>query len=618
MNKILGFIFCTFFIGCLYFCSCQTPSPINNNNQEKNETTTSPSLLTNENIAVTGVTLLSIAYNHNEIFTKYTSNMWHGLKDIISHYGPSIGAVSKGAAKIVSSGPSNMAVSISNKAELVQRADLIKSILEKRLTLFHSWHNIFTVAKWGVIVASSAQTVKILYELWKYEDMFEKAGEQLIHLHRDYNNLFKELDEMIDILMEMNNLIITEERFTNLEKVKYIASSNSLVDYEIHKDFDNNFVGLTNRFNKVYGKIQNEIQTFHEEVEKLKILINSDKEYFAKRKDESLKTLLVSASCFALSAASILIPPLAPITIASNAGALVSGVMTGINSFNYYYSNKNVQKANYRLQQLISFQKQIGNIRNQSLEYVNHFELNKEKLLNELKKKREEATNNNFSTYTPTQPTTIIIDLNELILRGYEYYKENTLICWYHTLATLFFCGFLYNLFKDGVSFSYRTLTVLIIYCSMMFTLNIAFDMTTKQQEIFSLQSNATDHLVKITKLTYNERYRHECIWYELPIHKQFELEFKSLFWSLVPGYFDYSTQLITRNNSGHLIHHSKCLHYIHVMESENNAITSHIIQTSTFASENDRKQFNNEAQIIGGSYFSFIKELVLQQNYGY
>ncbi|KAF0977435.1 hypothetical protein FDP41_003427 [Naegleria fowleri] len=586
----------------------------NNNNQRPSATAITP-----ESAFLVATNLGLLAYNYNKGFAQNINNMWTGLTSFISNRGSdTIKQIASGAE------PSATEVFITNKENLVAKAEAVKYLLEKRMGLFFSWKNICTVTKWALVVASSAQTVKLLYELWIYEDIFHHSAEQLAGFKRDQTEIHKKLDEMISILEHMSNLIITQERFTQ-------TTSNSqslvlLVEKSLLNDsFDKNFLSLTKKFKKLQESVQTEIEKLNDQMNSLKSQIQKDSDFFSGSVERSKTNMFVGASCFALSTISTLIfPPLAPVVFAGHAGGIISGAVAGINYALYYYSNSKKEKAEYRLKEVIKLQHQISHIRNQSMEHLNLYEEQKAKLVEHLKKLREQerTKRSKMEAISPaitdggqtvdTMPDEPII--NQLLLQLIEFYNINNLLFWYRVMSGIMFSLWLTSLLKDGFSITHKTLITLILYCSIMFTLNMAYDLTEKQQITFDIHVNASSHLAKVTKTAYEERYKHECIWYELPVSKQFELEIKSLFLRLIPGYGDQASQLLARNATGHLIHNSRCLHYIQVLESQDEKVVSHLIQTSSHSSSGiDVQQINNPSEMAGGTYLDFAYSIVMK-----
>lgn len=63
------------------------------------------------------------------------------------------------------------------------------------------------------------------------------------------------------------------------------------------------------------------------------------------------------------------------------------------------------------------------------------------------------------------------------------------------------------------------------------------------------------------------QRYQHECIWYEIPLSRQFTLHLKALFWTIL-GQDGF--RAITANATGHLVNDPTCLTYLEKMENDN------------------------------------------------
>jgi len=567
-------------------------------------------------LAATG-TLFSFAYNYNEAFNDQANNLWTGLKGFINggSVAQKLATPSSTLSTLAGSGPSPEII-LNHKEEILQKAGVVKTVLERKLHLLFSWKNILTVTKWGVIVASSAQTAKILYELWIYEDMFQNAAEQLKEFKNDQTSIYAKLDEMISILDEMSRLIVAQERFSSPVSNENLQLSTFHGSTILDDHFDKGFLSLSKKFNKLFTSIQEEIKQVHHHIENLKGSIGTNSKFFQERKDKSLKNMIVGAGCFAVStAASIMFPPIAPVALASHAGGIISGVVAGINYGLYYYSNSKKEKIDYRLREVARLQEEIANIRNQSLIYVNHFEEQKSKLVSYFKKLKIQEKKRREHAKIEQEILNIRNQyVDDLVAQFSEFYYKNNLLFWYRTMSAIFFVMWLYNMYLDGFSFSSKLLVSLLLYCSMMFTLNVAYDLTEKQQMTFDLHLNASSHIVKVTKTIYEERYKHECIWYELPVGKQFELEIKSILLSLIPGYGDVSSQITSRNSSGHLIHNTKCLHYRQVIESDDHAIASHLLQTSSVSSSGvDTKQINNPSEITGGTYLDFVNSVAMK-----
>ncbi|EFC41003.1 hypothetical protein NAEGRDRAFT_58896 [Naegleria gruberi] len=609
----------------LYRVNAMTPQqqqqtiPIHNNLNDNTTPSSSDSMststsydylqhtLSKENVAVVATTLATLAYGYNKRFADQTGRLWDGLQSFVST-----------SSKLASdSGVGPDAAFIQNKEFLVGKAQFVKSILEKKIHLLFSWKNMFTVTKWAVIATSSAQTVKLVYELWIYEDIFQHAGETLHNFKHDQREIYDRLNELIDVLEQMSNLVVTQERFIPSSSTPSKLFTRLGEATKLDESFEKNFIKLTKKFTKIQATLQKDIEGMQAQMEELKSKVQQDSAFFKKRQEKSLTNTFVGASCLALSVgASLLFPPAAPAILASHAGGIISLSVAGINYGLYYYSNSKKDKAEYRLKEVVKLQEQIGSIRNQSMEYLNHYEAQKAEIVKYMKKLRSEDKKKK-SLSTLLLPA--MHDFNPLETENLEQrlwnivgiYQANTLLLWYHSFHFIFLMMTLFTFAKNGLNMSAKTLVVLFFYCAILLTLDMAYDFKESRQTTLDIHLDTSILFIKVTKQTYEERYRHECIWYELPVRKQLELDLKSLVLKFVPGYSDVADSLTATNASGHLIHSSKCLHYKQVMESNDDSVTSNLIQTSTHSIVGvDVKQINNPSEMSGSTYFDFISSV--------
>lgn len=115
---------------------------------------------------------------------------------------------------------------------------------------------------------------------------------------------------------------------------------------------------------------------------------------------------------------------------------------------------------------------------------------------------------------------------------------------------------------KSPMNFLKWSIIMLFIYFIIIF----AFDTTASLQRQKMIEHSLLLNKAIIKKEEVRKKYRHECIWHEIPISRQIYLEVKGLFWSVL---LQDGFKSITTDAKGYMVSDSNCQLYLEILASE-------------------------------------------------
>jgi hypothetical protein len=483
--------------------------------------------------------------------------------------------------------------------EWVNNAQRLKQLLESRVIValenMPSCRNVYDASTWAFLVYSMFQTSKVIGEMFMYESFFDQAGEEIAKLNAmQHTEIAQMVQKLIDIQEQMIILSINSSMSkTSMsplyqDKINHIAldadsfklKRSAVEFFKLADSYSEHSLEL----DEVLNRTQTKINECFERTKK-------DEKFYSDNQQKSFKTMLIHIGYAAGTAAvSTIFPPAAPSALIAYLPSIFGGIMAGVNGGLSYMASKHREKATYRLSQFTEVQNEIFKARDSTLKFIEKFE----KLRNEFLMYAE--TNAEFfsstSTITSGDNSNRLLNSIKQIIYNYPYITIQILLI---SIWTAIFSSIIRREFRNNKPQPGRSIKWFIAFCAVCLIISLSVDMFESTRTTRSTIVQARDNKLIVHTKSIEQRYKHECIWFEIPVWRQVALETKAYLWDLL---MQDGARYLARNSSGHLVNDPICIHLMLAMNSNHHALHSD-------------QNIQNDAEIVGTTYSSLIKGFI-------
>lgn len=412
---------------------------------------------------------------------------------------------------------------------IISNMENLQTIIKTRIG---PWGGAY-LARWGFFTYVSYRTTRIMYDLYLYESIFRYSGEKSDEFEKEMERINNLLEENIGMIDQ----ITTGIRRINLEDF-----------YEIERKFLDNY----NQLKKSLIKMEKEVNNIIQRLEK-------DAEFYQKKKSGAMLNTIGStvwtAGSFAIG---ITFPPSLPYLMSTKASAIVGLSLSSYNFMLSYVSGKNLDKMKYRIQKYDQLKESIYSRLNETEILLETFIEKKSEVLETLQKR---SFLGKSLVFVQKFKIKFIEDNHDSISKALKYFIDS--------LGVISVCYFGYLIYKMVIdkktcpSGKIRSISSTILICFLIyFAINIFISFQKDQNQQIEKQVLEFEQKQRLIR----EKFKQECIWYEIPIYRQLELEIKSY---LLMLFSKNGLRQISMNNKGEMINDKTCKNYQISLESE-------------------------------------------------
>jgi hypothetical protein len=444
---------------------------------------------------------------------------------------------------------------------------------------------VFDLSKYALALYLAADTGKMLYESWIYESAFEYSGDQLDKIRQNLqvcdektNQLQSLLDKLVDIISAEDE---TNSNYNFMTKTYYDTNAQSsmslsrivqgLSQFKMNSRTtrmrDN---ALFNHVIKQYDKIAQDIN-YSLDKSKTQIVILrertlQDKEQFATEKKKYTQNSILAGGVAAVSLGiSTIFPPAAigaGIALKASVGVpTFTGILSAINFYGSLSSQKNLEKALYRIRQFDEMETHVDQFKKTTLELIEQFKLQKKKWFRMLRRyERYERSQSRKRFYDQYEAREEPITATESAL---EFVVENLAACASALMIASAIAFFTLRQFSEQPLSPTQAFKWSVVLLGMCLMVSMFVDLMQAKNSSMQVMQHRNQARAYIQHKNLFQRYKRECIWYEIPAYQQIIMETGAAVLNWVPLLnSEYGFDSLTRNATGHLVHNKKCLKY--------------------------------------------------------